>query len=161
MVGFKVDEIMVGTHRFVSGKGTEGEQPLHFSITWGNKNLLEFLNPFSDEFLFSRVRGFITVKGLVDRADCEGSLHLMYFNGRKIRYELDFTADDGKAYRYVGEKTNIWPWNIYRTHRTCYGTVTPVSSGDRISDSVVYFPYREAIGFVLSARLCTGELFEG
>jgi hypothetical protein len=153
MVGFKMDELMVGTHTFSDGSFEGRELPLNFSLTWGNSNLLRFLNPGSGEFLSSDAKGFITVGGLANKADCSGSLKLMYFSGRKIRYELNFSGDDGRAYMYVGEKINIWPWNLHKTHVTCYGTITDVETEKIISSSVVYFPVREMPDFLKSARL--------
>ena len=157
MIGFKLDELMTGSHRFIDGRsGQDQERPLLFSITWGNGNLFRFLNPFCGDFLFNEARGFITVDGLVNKALCTGTLRLLYFTERKIRYELTFTDDAGKSYRYVGEKRNLWPWNLYKTHVTCYGVITDLSNGNTISESVVYFPYRETLAFLLSFRLRFG-----
>ncbi len=152
MVGFRMDEMMIGTHTFSGGSYGGRELPLNFSLTWGNDNLIKFLNPRSEEFLVSSARGFITVGGLANKADCKGFLKLMYFSERKIRYELDFKGDDGRAYRYVGEKVNIWPWNLHRTHVTCYATINDTETEKIISSSVVYFPFREIIDFLLSLR---------
>jgi len=151
MIGMKVDEIMVGTHYFANGDVRR--RPLIFSLTWGNKSLLRFLNPLSPEFLSSEAKGMITVDGLVNKADCSGTLKLMYFQGRKIRYELEFQDDGGRRYRYVGEKVNIWPWNLHKTHVTCYGTIKEIATDMEISRSVVHFPLRELVPFVLSTRL--------
>jgi hypothetical protein len=153
MIGFKMDEIMVGTHTFSDRPLASPQLPMNFSITWGNDNLLKFVNPGSDEFLFSCAKGFITVGGMANKADCIGTLKLMYFSERKIRYELDFKGDDGKAYKYIGEKVNLWPWNLHKTHMTCYGTITDNESGKVVSTSVVYFPFRELLNFIMSARL--------
>lgn len=153
MIGFKIDEIMVGTHQFVAGDTRE--HPLTFTLTWGHPCLLKFLNPFADEFLCGPARGFITVGGLVNKADCAGTIQLLYFSARKIRYELDFLDEAGHAYRYVGEKTNLWPWNLHKTHVTCHGTIT--AAGKEVSRSVVSFPYREIVPFVLSARIIRTE----
>ncbi|MFO7560293.1 MAG: hypothetical protein R6X10_15780 [Desulfobacterales bacterium] len=156
MIGFKMDEIMTGTHRFVGQAGPEGEHPLHYNLTWGNKSLLNFLNPFSTEYSLSQAKGFVTVGGLVDKADCTGTLRLLYFTERKIRYEFSFQDDQGKTYHYLGEKRNLWPWNLYKTHVTCYGTITDIKADQVISESVVYFPYRELLPFLLSFRLKWG-----
>jgi len=164
MIGFKLDELMTGSHHFTdgvtdNGQDSAGERPLLFSITWGNRSLIRFLNPFSEQFLLNEARGVITVDGLVRKAPCTGSLRLLYFTERKIRYELDFQDQAGRSYRYVGEKRNIWPWNIHKTHVTCYGTVTDLASGREISRSVVYFPYRQIPAFLLSFRLRFGRVF--
>jgi len=151
MIGMKIDEIMVGTHCFANGDVRR--RPMIFCLTWGHKNLLRFLNPLSPDFLSSEARGMITVEGLVNKADCSGTLKLLYFNGRKIRYELEFQDDSGRRYRYVGEKVNIWPWNLHKTHVTCYGTIKEIATDMEISRSVVHFPLRELVPFALSARL--------
>jgi hypothetical protein len=154
MVGFKIDEIMVGTHRV---EGREDEKPMHFTITWGNKSLRNYLNPFSAEFLRADARGVITVSGIVNKAECMGSLRLLYFTERKIRYELEFADERGRGYRYIGEKVNIWPWNLHKSHTTCYGTITELAAGKVISKSIVYFPLRELMTFISSARLVFSE----
>jgi len=160
MIGFKLDELMTGSHHFTDGKtDREKECPLLFNITWGNRNLFHFLNPFSREFLFNEARGFITVDGLVKKAVCTGTLRLLYFTERKIRYELHFKDEAGNPYRYVGEKRNLWPWNLHRTHVTCYGIITDLTTNITISESVVYFPYRETPAFLLSFRLRFGQVF--
>jgi len=153
MIGFTMDETMTGTHAFSDGSYEGRQLPLSFFLTWGSSNLTEFLNPFSPGFFTSTANGFITVGGLADKADCTGKLELMYFSKRKIRYELDFTGDNSKAYKYVGEKLNLWPWNLHKTHFTCYGTITDIEAGKIISSSIVYFPYRQLIDFLMSARL--------
>ncbi len=160
MLGFKMDEIMVGTHTFRGKDHPTGESPLHYSLTWGNRSLFKFLNPFSKEFLSSETRGFITIGGLVEKATCSGSLKMLYFTERKIRYDLTFKDPNGKSYRYVGEKVNLWPWNLHKTHVTCYGVVTDLDTGEEMSDSVVYFPYRETIPFIFSFRFRIGEVFK-
>ncbi len=156
MTGFTVDEVMVGYHRFVSASG---KHPLHFSLSWGNQSLSAFLNPFSGQFLCSRARGIITVGGLADKARCEGLLQLKYFSDRSIRYELNFKDEQGRAYCFVGEKLNLWPWNLYRTHVICYGRIFDQITGALLSESTVRFPYRELLPFVRSFRLRRGPIF--
>ena len=151
---------MTGTHHFISQTGPTETYPLLYSLTWGNRSIINFLNPFSKQFLFAEARGFITVGGLVEKANCSGSLHLLYFTERKIRYEFTFDDDNGRPYKYVGEKRNIWPWNLHKTHVTCYGTVTDLETDKIISESVVYFPYREALPFILSFRIRFGSVFK-
>jgi hypothetical protein len=159
MLGFKMNEIMTGTHHFVGNAGPGGEHPLHYNLTWGSKSLFNFLNPFSPEYSLSEARGFVTAGGLADKADCIGTLQLLYFTERKIRYEFTFQGEQGKSYQYLGEKRNLWPWNLYKTHVTCYGTITELDSNTVISESVVYFPYREMLPFLFSFRFIRGEVF--
>lgn len=161
MIGFKLDEIMTGGHHFTDGRSDgEKKRPLLFHITWGNPNLFRFFNPFSRQFLRNEARGVITVDGLVKKTPCSGTLHLLYFTERKIRYQLTFNDESGKRYLYVGEKRNLWPWNLYRTHVTCYGTVTDLATNETVSESVIYFPYRETLAFVFSFRFRLGGVFK-
>lgn len=160
MLGFKLDEVMAGTHQFTDDKNEKGGLPFHFSLTWGNKNLLQFLNPFSREFFFSEAMGVITIGGLIDKAECRGSLRMLYFSEGKIRYDLTFKDDQGTPYRYVGQKVNIRPWNFYKTHFICHGSVTNLNTGKPISNSIVLFPYREILPFICSFRLRWGGVFK-
>jgi len=150
MIGFKMNEIMVGAHRF---EGGDAELPMLFHLTWGRKSLREYCSPSSPDFLKAEAKGIITVEGLVHKAECEGSLHLLYFTGSKVRYELAFEDGQGRAYEYVGEKVNIRPWNLHKSHTTCYGTITECGTGRVVSKSVVHFPLRELLTFMKSFRL--------
>ncbi|MDD5712249.1 MAG: hypothetical protein PHY31_05750 [Smithellaceae bacterium] len=160
MVGFKMDEYMVGTHRFSPGVGPVGEYPLRLDLTWGSESIGKFFSPSSGECMKSEARGTITVGGMVDRAPCAGTLEMFYFSKRMIRYDVTFGDTKGRTYRYVGDKVNIRPWNILKTHFTCYGTITELESAVEISRSLIKFPYREAIPFALSFRLRFNGVFK-
>ncbi len=150
MIGFKMNEIMVGAHRF---EESGVEQPMLFHLTWGHKSLREYCSPSSTEFLKAKAKGIITVGGLAHKAECEGSLHLLYFTEHKVRYELSFTDGQGRAYEYTGEKVDIRPWNLHKSHTTCYGRITESETGRVVSKSVVYFPLAELFTFMKSFRL--------
>jgi len=152
-LGFMMDEVMTGTHHFVDGAGPAGEHPLQFRVTWGTRHLGAYLNPFGHNFMSNYLEGRVSVGGLVENAPCRGTLDLKYFTGAKIRYEFDFKDSEGVPYRYVGEKVNLRPWNLHRTHTTCYGTITNLDTGKDISKSIVYFKLDTALDFVKSMRL--------
>ena len=152
-LGFRMDELMAGTHRFTDGAGPEGEHPFSFTISWGPDGLVDYFNPLSDGFMVNRALGTISIGGFCEDAPCNGSLALRYFQEGKIRYTLDFQGPDGTAYQYVGEKRDIRPWNLHRTHTTCYGTVTERDTGRVISESVVYFDFGQMLPFMRSFRL--------
>jgi hypothetical protein len=115
VVGFRLIVVMLGTHSLTGG---DSGLPLLFHLTWGHDDLAAYSNPFSGEFLRAPAAGFITAGGLVHRAECSGTIALRYFSGGKVLYELDFSDDRGRAYRYTGEKRDIRPWNLHRTHTT-------------------------------------------
>lgn len=152
-VGFLVDEVMNGTHHFEEGAGPGGELLMEFRVTWGNKHLGRFLNPFGDEFFINSLKGKVTVGGLVEDADCEGRLELKYIPDAKIRYIFDFRGPRMKRYHFVGEKRDIRPWNLHRTHTTLYGTLAEVKTGRVISKSILYFRLNTMPVFLKSMRL--------
>lgn len=151
-VGFRADEVMTGTHRFVGDAGPEGEFPFEFKVTWGPRHLSRFLNPVGGGFMETDLQGTVTVGGLCEDAPCTGRLELRYIQEAKLRYVFDFEAQ-GKQYRFVGEKRGLRLWNLHRTHTTCYGTVTEADTGKIVSESITHFRLSAAIPFLLSFRL--------
>ncbi len=150
LVGFRMNEVMLGPHRFA---GHDRDLSLLFHLTWGHRDLSEYGNPFSGEFLRASAEGIITVGGLVHKAECRGSLALRYFRDGRVCYELDFADEEGRAYRYTGEKRDIRPWNLHRSHTTCYGEIVECGTGRVVSTSVVHFPLHELAAFLKSFRL--------
>ena len=151
-LGFTIDEVMTGEHRFEPGCGPEGKHFMEFFVTWGTKSLAGFLNPTDQGFLSSELEGTVTVGGLCEKAPCKGSMLLRYVGGRFIRYTFDFEVD-GRGYSYVGEKVNIRPWNLLFSHTTCFGTLKETESGKLVSRSVTYFRIHKTPIFLASLRL--------
>ena len=152
-VGFMMDEVMSGTHRFVGSAGPPGEHPMEFNVTWGTKHVTEYVNPLDTGFMSSFLEGTVTVGGLVENAPCMGKLDLLYFTEGKLRYTFDFKDDRGRAYHYVGEKVDLRPWNLHVTHTTCYGTITDKETGEQISKSILHFRFHTIPAFMMSFRL--------
>lgn len=151
-LGFKIDEVMTGTHRFVGGTGPEGEFPMEFKVAWGPTNVRKWANPNDDDFMTQPMKGTVTVGGLCTDTPCEGTLFLRYFSDHRIRYEFDFAVKDVE-YHYAGEKVNIWPWNLPVSHTTCFGVITEAATNRLISRSVTFFRLRTLLGFIGSFRL--------
>lgn len=152
-VGFLADEVMTGTHSFKEGVGPEGELHIEFHATWGHKRLSKFVNPLSKEFFKNSMTGTVTVEGLVEETEMEGSLTLAYFSQAKLIYDFNFRGPDGTEYNFYGEKRDLRPWNLHKTHTTLYGTITERDSGRVISESVLHFLLKTAPAFLLSFRL--------
>lgn len=135
-IGFKLWEIMSGEHEFVDSD--KGKLPFDFKIDWGASNIFDFLNPFDASFLCNHLTGTVTVGGLCTDAACSGTLDLRYFSEQKIRYTFDFEVD-GVGYQFVGEKRNIYPWNLLYSHTTCFGELRRTDNNHLISTSVTHF----------------------
>jgi len=155
-VGFTIDETMSGTHHFVGRGYPKGDFPFHFTLTWGGDDLLAFINPLSGQrFCTGEAKGTVTVGRFIDEAECRGTIELRYFTEAKIRYSFEFSKGR-KKYHYVGEKIDIRPWNLHRTHTTCYGTLYEVKSGKEVSRSITYFKLNTLVPFLMSFRLTQG-----
>ena len=152
MLGFKIDETMIGDHKFEFGSFKERPNFMQFSITWGPKNILKWLNPFDDDFMTQPLKGTITIEGLCEEAPCEGTLALAYHEGR-IRYDIYFSVN-GTKFEYVGEKRDIRPWNLHRTHTTCYGNLyaRTVFGTTLVSKSTTHFRLGTLPKFLKSFR---------
>jgi len=137
--GFTIHEVMSGEHEFTSGHGPKGKHAFFFEGDWGPKNLVDFLNASDNsKFMVSHLKGTVTVGGLCQNMPMEGKLELRYLQEQKIRYTFSFEVS-GERYTYVGEKRDIYPWNLLYSHTTCFGTLTKESSGEVISNSVTHF----------------------
>jgi len=152
-LGFLMNEVMTGTHQFVDGAGPAGDLFMEFKVTWGNKHVSKFFNPLGKEFFRNTMSGKVTIEGLVQDAELEGKLELLYFTEAKLKYSFNFRGPDGREYTYKGEKRDLRPWNLHRTHMTLYGTVTETDTGRLISNSILYFKLKTMPTFLASFRL--------
>jgi len=151
-LGFLMTETMTGTHEFEPGCGEPGQKFMEFVVDWGPKHMTEFFNPLGGKFMYNDMTGKVTIEGLCSDAPVNGSLELAYFTEAKIRYTFTFEAN-GAEYLYIGEKIDLRPWNLHRTHTTCFGSLSERDTGKLISRSVTYFRMRTVPAFVASMRL--------
>lgn len=151
--GFTIREVMSGEHEFLEGQGPEGKFAFEFQADWGAKNLVDFLNPANpDKFMVSSLTGTLTMEGLCKNMPIQGTLALRYLQEQKIRYTFRFTAD-GTEYEYVGEKNQIYPWNLPYSHTTCFGEVTNLRTKQVISHSVTHFDLSTLPEFLSTLQL--------
>ena len=151
LVGFHANEVMTGTHEFEPGCGPAGRRFMQFRVKWGTSKLADWLRKDSGRFLTNDLEGTVTIDGLCTDAPCKGDLELRYFDLHKIRYLFTFEVG-GVAYRYVGEKVNIMPWNLPFSHTTCFGRLTEVATGKLVSTSVTFFRFSTVLQFATSLR---------
>lgn len=151
-LGFKICEEMSGTHRFTEESEMDGTHPMMFEAEWGPASIGQWLNPSGEEFLRHPMTGIVSVGGLCLDEEFSGNMALKYFQDASIRYEFSFVVN-GTTYRYVGEKTNLRPWNLHRTHTTLNGTLTEEDSRTVISESTLHFKLNSLPSMLGSFRL--------
>ena len=149
-VGFKMEEVMSGEHEFVTGK--QGKLPMEFKVVWGAESLIDWANPFEEDFMCNSLDGTVTIGGLCKDIPCTGRLELKYFTEQKICYTFYFEVE-GEAYEFVGEKRNIYPWNLPYSHTCCFGELRKVGSKKVISNSTTHFHWDTLPAFLGSFEL--------
>lgn len=149
-VGFQMEEVMSGEHEFVTGK--QGKLPMEFKVVWGTESLIDWANPFEEDFMCNTLNGTVTIGGLCENVPCSGRLELKYFTEQKICYTFYFEVE-GEAYEFVGEKRNIYPWNLPYSHTCCFGELRKVGSNKVISNSVTHFHWDTLPAFLGSFEL--------
>jgi hypothetical protein len=150
--GFQIEETMSGYHEFTDENDREGIHPITFTAKWGPETIIPWLNPYDNNFLRHSMNGTVTVGGLCEETHFSGYMELRYFSETLIRYVFDFTVDQ-QTYHFHGEKTNLRPWNLARTHTTLRGTLTETSSETIISRAKLCFYLRDLLPMLLSLRI--------
>ena len=100
-MGFQFAETMSGAVEWSAQPGVR--QPLSFEVTATASSTREHLRDGK-----ARLSGAIHAPPLAPTAAVEGVITIRLFGERIIRYELAFTAADGKPYTLVGQKDIRW-----------------------------------------------------
>jgi hypothetical protein len=91
-------ETMSGTMR--STAAPDEHRPLSFSLRARSRSLWDFVRTRE-----VAINGELMAEGFGARCPLSGTLAMDVLLTRRIRYDFAFTADDGRAHRFVGEKT--------------------------------------------------------
>lgn len=98
MPGFRFAETMSGT--WTPADAPEARRRFSFTIEAVADSLARHLRQGGR----TRIHGTVVADGLADRQPLEGTLTMAPLTRRIIRYEFDFTGDDGQPYRFEGQK---------------------------------------------------------
>jgi hypothetical protein len=150
--GFRIKELMSGYHQFTDNVEQDGIHPISFKAEWGPESISSWLNPRNQNFLRHPMNGTVTVGGLCSETDFSGYMELRYFSETLIRYIFNFTVDQ-ETYHFHGEKRNLRPWNIARTHTTLRGTLTESNSQTLVSRAKLHFHLQDLFTMMSSLRL--------
>jgi len=96
ILGFRFHEVMEGT---VQRDGERFDRPFRFELDVRAPSVLGFATTAVGEAV-----GTVRIDGLARDVPARGTLELSPVLGNFIRYAFDFTADDGKSYRFDGSK---------------------------------------------------------
>jgi hypothetical protein len=114
MAGFEFKETMSGSWRPAAGGD---ERPIEFTIRAHAPRLMQHLFDHKAE-----IEGRIKMAGFAEDVPLSGQLTIDPLLGKKIRYEFDFVADDGKRYHFAGQK-DVQFLDLARTMTTLPGEI--------------------------------------
>lgn len=140
MAGFQFSETMSGTY-VRDGQ----ERPFTFSATARAASGWQFLRDRRAE-----LQGTVDADGLAAGAHLEGTLTIDPLVGRIIRYEFDFLGEDGRRYRFVGQK-DVKPTQPVESMTTLPAEVLD-ESGNVHAQANVKFHARDLVSFLSSFR---------
>ncbi len=138
-MGFGFEETMSGTW---TRDGVE--RPFSFSVRVRSGPLRHFRK---DQV--ADMEGTVDAGGLASRQPLRGTLLLKPFLGRVIRYEFDFTGDDGRPYSFAGQKDIRWLSPV-RTWTQLPGEVRN-ASGTLVGTAMTHFDMKkDGVTFIRS-----------
>lgn len=114
--GFAFDETMSGTMARVDRP--DEPVPFSFSVRVHQRSLLGHLRGAAAD-----LTGTVEAPGLAACAELRGTLTMRPVLQRVIRYEFEFAGDDGRTYRFAGQKDIRWR-DALRTWTTLPGEIT-------------------------------------
>jgi len=142
--GFKYEETLTGTYHLVSRP--EEERPFSFTAQASVENMMKYLQDMS-----ATLQGTLEMEGFADHVPFEGSLELNPLFGRVLRYQFTFVGNDGKTYRFAGQK-DVQLFDLPGSMTTLPGAVYD-ASGNEIARVLTRFDLgSDLVPFLLSWR---------
>jgi hypothetical protein len=110
MSGFQFTETMSGTFTLSAGDGAE--RPMLFTCQARASNLWRHLADRRAE-----LDGHVDMEGFATRRPLQGHIVIDPILGGRIAYDFQFDGDDGKPYRFSGQKdvSPFRPWGSMTT----------------------------------------------
>lgn len=130
--GFSFDETMAGTMTLVRSGATV---PFSFTVHVHAPSVWKHMRDGKAD-----MRGMLEAPGLATHVECDGTMTLRPVRGRIVRYELSFRGDDGKSYRFAGQKDIRW-LDALRTWTTLPGEITD-ADGTLVARCDTRFDYK-------------------
>ncbi len=143
-LGFRFNENMYGSYRLLREPEMARRFAFHYDVV--SPGLWRTLRDGR-----AGATGYVEAEGLAERAELAGFIAIKPLVARFIRYEFDFSGDDGTRYRFAGEKT-IRHLHPVRTWTTLPGALYD-AEGKEIAHSLAHFDLKELGPFLRSFKL--------
>jgi hypothetical protein len=142
--GFRFQETQSGTYHLIAKP--EEERPITFTANASVDNVVKYLRDMT-----ALLEGTLDMEGFADHVPLEGTLEFNPLLGRVLRYQFTFSANDGKTYRYAGQK-DLKLLDLPGSVTTLPGAVYD-ESGDEVARVLTKFDLQtDLLPFLMSWR---------
>jgi hypothetical protein len=142
MPGFHFKETMQGTF---TRAGSSDEKAMSFTVTARAQSWLKHLRDRK-----AMLDGVVRMDGFASDATLAGELTIDPVLGKIIRYDFRFTADDGRPYRFLGQK-DVTLRDLAGSMTTLPGTISD-AGGAPVATALLYFDKSDLPKFLGSFR---------
>ncbi len=141
MSGFQFQETMAGTFTFPGSP----ERSMKFTARARARSFFRHLTDHTAE-----LDGHVDMDGLATHQPLHGEITINPILGGMIRYEFDFTSDDGRPFRFAGQK-DVKLLHVVSTMTTLPGAILD-EKGSEVGTALLYFDKKRLPGFLGSFR---------
>lgn len=150
----KMSESMVGWH---DDDEWGNLLEFRFDVGWTTRNLGEWLANLCAGELVCDMEGTVYAERITDcPVPIENGRMVIDYSAGYISYEFEFEVG-GRCFRYIGEKADIRPMTLPRSHMQCFGEIIELKPWnlcyDHVAQSITYFRWRDVPSFIGSARI--------
>jgi hypothetical protein len=147
-LGFEFQEVMSGTYTRSGHPSSTGTMRLVARAR--ARDLLQHLR----DGLVS-LDGTLDMEGVADDVPVSGSIEIRPLTQRVLRYDFSFTGNDGRPYRFVGQK-DVKLTALARSMTTLPGTITD-AAGHEVARAILRFDLRaDLFPFLVSWKPAVG-----
>ena len=148
-LGFSFEETMSGSYHLLAAQ--LDERAIAFKVGARVAGIRQFLKD-----RLARIEGEVNVEGFAERAPLRGTLALKLFDERRLTYDFTFRANDGKTYRFHGQK-DVTMIALADTMTTLPASIYD-AAGSEVARAVLRFDVRGDLAtFLRSWRMRLGS----
>lgn len=141
-LGFEFQEVMAGTYTRSGHPSTTGAMRLT-----ARARAQDAVQHLRDGLV--TLEGTLDMEGVADDVPVSGTIEIRPVTQKVLRYDFSFTGNDGRPYRFVGQK-DVRFTDLVRTMTTLPGTITD-EAGDEFARATLHFDVKaDLLPFLVS-----------
>jgi len=141
-LGFEFQEVMSGTYTRSGHPSTTGAMRLN-----ARARAQDAVKHLRDGLV--TLDGTLDMEGVADDVPVSGTIEIRPVTQKVLRYDFSFTGNDGRPYRFVGQK-DVRFTDLVRTMTTLPGTITD-AAGEEFARATLHFDVKaDLLPFLVS-----------